>query len=203
MEGEASGVKLHACMLKIGVGQASAYLVLIFPTANQTRQAEACPTKQIDPLENLSRCATERTACIMHKRSSMKIRQISRKLQAILALLALLVASVPTLAESLSASDLPACCNTSYCPLHHRQGVTFQQDKTDCGAHGQAAGNDCSMRACDAAPNPAVGTALFVLVTPIAIVYRSSAEPAPILVSRFFPVSLNIPSTPPPRTLPS
>jgi hypothetical protein len=133
----------------------------------------------------------------------MKIRQISRKLLAILALLALLVASVPALAESLSAPDLPACCNTAYCPLHHRQGVTFQQGTSDCGAHGQSAGNDCSMRACDVAPKPAVGTALFVLVAPIAIVYRISAEPAPILVSRFFPAPLNLPSTPPPRTFPS
>jgi hypothetical protein len=133
----------------------------------------------------------------------MKIRQNSRKLLAILALLTLVVTSVPALAESLSASDMPACCNTGYCPLHHRQGVGFQQDKSECGGHGQSAGSGCSMRDCGAAPKPAVGTALYMLVAPVAIMYQTSAEPAPILVSRFFPVPLNNPSTPPPRMFPS
>ena len=34
----------------VQVGQASACLVLIFLTARQTRQVEACPTKQSHPL---------------------------------------------------------------------------------------------------------------------------------------------------------
>jgi len=114
-----------------------------------------------------------------------------------------LLASVPTLAESLSAPDLSACCNTSYCPLHHHQVQDFQRDKSNCDAQGHSAGNNCSMRACETAPNPAVGTALFVLVAPIALTYRASVEPAPILVSSFVPFHLNLPSTPPPRTFPS
>lgn len=130
-------------------------------------------------------------------------RQMLRKFLAILSLTALILAALPALAESFSASNLPACCNTMYCPLHHRQGGNLQQDKSICGALGNAAGNDCSMRACDMTPNPAVGTALFVLATPMAIAYRTSAEPAPIQVSDFFPFHLNLPSTPPPRTLPS
>jgi hypothetical protein len=126
-----------------------------------------------------------------------------RKFLAILALSTLLLASLPALAESLSASELPACCNTVYCPLHHRQGGNLQQDKGNCDAQGHSAGNGYSMRACDTPPNPVAGTALFVLVAPVAIAYRAIAEPAPIHVSLSFPIHLNLPSTPPPRTLPS
>jgi hypothetical protein len=126
-----------------------------------------------------------------------------RKFLAIFALSTLLLTSLLPLAESLSAADLPACCNTAYCPLHHRQGGNLQQDKSICGAQDHTAGNDCSMRACDTAQNPVVGTALFVLTAPAEIAYRASAEPATILVSLFFPVHLNFPSPPPPRTLPS
>ena len=59
----------------------------------------------------------------------MDFRQIARKIQAVAALVALLLASIPALAESLAAPDLPACCNTVYCPMHHRQARDLQQDK--------------------------------------------------------------------------
>src|ERR1022692_3220516 len=114
-----------------------------------------------------------------------------RKILAIFALSALLLSSLPALAESLSAADLPACCNTAYCPLHHRQGGNLQRDKGICGTQGHTAGNDCSMRACDTAPSPVVGTALFVLIAPAEIAYRASVEPATIHVSLFFPIHLN------------
>lgn len=130
-------------------------------------------------------------------------RKMLRKFLAILSLAALVLAALPTLAESFSASNLPACCNTMYCPMRHRQSGNLQQDKSICGALGHAAGNDCSMRACDMSSNPMVGTALFTLVAPVAIAYRTNTEPAPIQVSDFFPFHLNLPSTPPPRTLPS
>ena len=126
-----------------------------------------------------------------------------RKIFAILALSSLLLASLPALAESVSASGLPACCNTVFCPLHHRQTRDLERDKCICGTQGQGAGNDCSMRACDTPANPALGTALFVLAAPMAISYQTSAEPAPIRVAGFIPFHLNLPSTPPPRTLPS
>jgi hypothetical protein len=128
---------------------------------------------------------------------------MKRKLMAVIALFALLLTSVPALAESLSASELQACCNTAYCPLHHHKVQDLRKDKSHCDAQGHAAGNDCSMRACDTSPSPAVGNALYVLTVPAAIAYRASSEPAPMCVSLFLPVHLNLPSTPPPRTLPS
>src|SRR6267154_1597590 len=148
-------------------------------------------------------CVRAGNASILVQWCSVKAGQIARKLQAFAALLTLLLASVPTLAESLPAPDLSACCNTSYCPLHHHQVQDLQRDKSNCDAQGHSAGNNCSMRACETAPNPVVGTALFVLVAPIALTYRASVEPAPILVSSFVPFHLNLPSTPPPRTFPS
>jgi len=133
----------------------------------------------------------------------MKFGQITRKLQAILGLAALLLTGMPALAESLSSPDLSSCCTTSYCPLHHRTIQDLQRDKNKCDTQGQSAGNQCSMRACDMASNPAVGTALFVLSAPMSIPYRATAELAPAAASVFFPFYLNLPTTPPPRTIPS
>jgi len=59
------------------------------------------------------------------------------------------------------------------------------------------------MQACDAAPNPAIGSAAFVLVAPVALRGPAVAEAAPVLPSQFFPFVAAIPLTPPPRTLPS
>ena len=130
-------------------------------------------------------------------------RNISRKLLAVAALLALLAASTPALAEAVSASDLPACCNTTYCPVHHRQGRNMQKDKSNCGAQGKMAGADCSMRACDTTPNRAVGTAPFTLAAPITIFYEATAQAVPLSFSCFLPFVVSLPSTPPPRAFPS
>ena len=133
----------------------------------------------------------------------MEVRDMGRKFLAIVALFALLMANAPALAESLAASESPACCNTAYCPMHHRQVRNIQKDKHNCDTTGKPARADCSMRACDTTPNQAVGTAPFVLATPVAIFYEATAQAAPLLPARFFPFTVNIPSTPPPRTLPS
>jgi hypothetical protein len=127
------------------------------------------------------------------------LRNVVRKLAAFAALLALLLPGVSGLAETLSAAELPACCNTIYCPLHHRQMSDLQKDKSNCNAKGTGQ-NDCSMRACDAAPNPIVGTAVFILVIPAALRGPAVAEAAPALASQFFPYVATIPVTPPPRT---
>jgi len=131
------------------------------------------------------------------------LRDTLRKLAAIAALLALLLPGVSGLSETLSAAGLPACCNTVYCPVHHREMSRLQKDKSDCHAIGMPGQNDCSMRACDAAPNPIVGTAAFILVTPVALRGPAVAEAAPALTSQFFPYVATIPLTPPPRTFPS
>ena len=131
------------------------------------------------------------------------VRDLLRKSLAVLSLSALLLASVPALAESISPTNLPACCNSIYCPMRHHRSGTPQQDNSICGMLGHTAQNDCSMQACDMSLNPAVGIALYVLVAPAAISYRAITEPAPIQISEFFSSHLNLPSTPPPRTLPS
>src|SRR5271170_827608 len=115
----------------------------------------------------------------------MRLRQIARKVQAIAAVVALLATCAAGLAESLPASGLPSCCNTIYCPLHQRQAREQQRDKALCDSQGKSAGNDCSMRACDVTPSPAVGTAPFVLVAPLAMRVPASAEPARIQAPQF------------------
>jgi hypothetical protein len=133
----------------------------------------------------------------------MRLWDIPRRLVAVAAIFALLVATTPALAESLSASNLPTCCNTAYCPVHHRQGRDLQKDKTNCDTAGHPARTDCSMRACDATPNQAVGTALFTLAAPITISHEATVQAAPLSASGFFPLVISLPATPPPRTLPS
>jgi hypothetical protein len=133
----------------------------------------------------------------------MRPRGIPRKLLAVVALLALLAASTPAFAEALSASASPACCNTSYCPVHHRQGRDLQKDKSNCDAHGKTGAPDCSMRACDPALNQAMGMTAFTLAAPITIFYEATAQAAPLSFSGFVPYVFSLPSTPPPRLLPS
>jgi len=132
-----------------------------------------------------------------------QLRETVRKFAAIAALLALLLPCFSALAGTLSAADLPACCNTVYCPLHHRNMKDLQKDKSNCDAAGMPGHNDCSMRACDAAPIPMVGTTVIVLVTPAALRVPAGSEASPTLASQFFPYVATIPLTPPPRTFPS
>ena len=131
------------------------------------------------------------------------MREAIRRLAAMAAIMALLLPGISALAETLSASGLPPCCNTVYCPVHHRQMSNLQKDKSNCDAMGSPGQNDCSMRACDAAPNPIVGTAAFVLVAPVALRGPAVAEAAPALASQFFPYVVTIPLTPPPLAFPS
>jgi hypothetical protein len=148
-------------------------------------------------------CMEAHKDSIFRRRYPMRPRDIPRKLLAVVALLTLLAASTPAFAESLSASTSPACCSTAYCPVHHRQGREMQKDKSNCDAHGKTGATDCSIRACDPAPNQAVGTAPFALAAPIAIFYEATAQAAPLSFSAFVPYVFSLPSTPPPRLLPS
>jgi hypothetical protein len=133
----------------------------------------------------------------------MKLRQVAKIFLVAPSLFALLIASLPGLTESLAASDLPACCNTAYCPVHHRQAQQLQKDKSICDSKVDSAGNSCSMRACDTTPSPALGTAPFILSAPLDMRGPASAEPARVQASQFFHFITSIPLTPPPRTLPS
>ena len=142
-------------------------------------------------------------ADILGWRGYVEIWDMGRKFLAIVALLALLMASTPALADSLSVSELPACCHIAYCPMRHRQVRDIQEDKHNCDTTGKPARDGCSMRTCDTTTNQAVGTAPFVLVAPVEIFYKATVQDAPLLPARFFPFTVNIPTTPPPRTLPS
>lgn len=129
------------------------------------------------------------------------MRGMGRKLAAIAALVALLLPGLSVLAGALSAADLPACCGTIYCPVHHRQLRDLQKDKSNCDSIGMP-GHDCSMRACDAEPAPMVGAVIFVLVAPVTLNGPAVAEAAPVSASRFSPYVASVPLTPPPRILP-
>jgi len=133
----------------------------------------------------------------------MKLSNIARRLLGAAATFALLTASTPALAESLSASDSAACCSTDYCSVHHRQSRDTQTDKSNCAVHGERGAADCSMRSCDAAVTQAVGTSPFTLAAPLTIFYEATAQAAPLSLPRFFPFVVSLPSTPPPRTLPT
>jgi hypothetical protein len=133
----------------------------------------------------------------------MEILDMGRKSLAIVALFALLMASTPALAHALSDSELPACCNNAYCPMRHGQVRDTQKDKHICGMTNKLLRDGCLLRTCDATPNRAVGIAPFVLASPLAIFYEATVQDAPLLPARFFPFTVSIPTTPPPRTLPS
>jgi hypothetical protein len=130
----------------------------------------------------------------------MKLEQILRKFTAVMAVIGLLLISMPTLAEALAVPELPSCCNSIYCPMRHQNA---HAPRGICNMQTHAAGNDCSMQACNMPANSAVGTALFVLVVPVTISSQTIAEPAPLLASLFFPFHLQNPSIPPPRALQS
>jgi hypothetical protein len=148
-------------------------------------------------------CMKAHNDSMLRHRYPMRPSDIPRKLLAVVALLTLLAASTPAFAEALSASNSLACCNTAYCPVHHRQSRDLQKDKSNCDSHGKTGAPDCSMRACDSAPNQAVGTTPFTLAAPITIFYEATAQPAPLSLSGLVPYVFSLPSTPPPRLLPS
>jgi hypothetical protein len=133
----------------------------------------------------------------------MKLGDISRKLLAITALFTLLAANTPALADSLSAANPAACCNTVYCPLHHSQARNMRKDNANCDTHGNTDAPDSSMRACDDTTHQAMGGASFTLTAPVTIFYETMTEPAPLSLATFSPIVVSLPSTPPPRTLPS
>jgi hypothetical protein len=151
----------------------------------------------------LGSCIGASVGSIVGQRGCMKLRQVAKRFLVAASFFALLTANVPGLAESLSASNLSTCCNSTYCPMHHYEAREQQTDKSNCHSHYNSAGNDSSMRACDTTTSALVGTAPFVLITPHTKRVPMRAEPTQMQATRFFPFVINIPLTPPPRILPS
>jgi hypothetical protein len=137
---------------------------------------------------------------MVRARGASHLHVLVRKIAATVALLTLLLPGMSALAETLSASNLPACCNTSYCPLHHHDANSLQRDRKNCDSTGSPDRKDCSMRACDAVSIPIVGSALFVLVTPIAFRGPSPTEVDFSFAFQAVPFVTSFPLTPPPRT---
>src|SRR5260370_7213152 len=86
-------------------------------------------------------------------RDLMRLKDIPRKLLAVVALFALLAASTPALAESLSASDSLVCCKTAYCPVHHRQVRDMPNDKSNCHPQTNPPPSHSSIPPCNPPPN--------------------------------------------------
>lgn len=122
-----------------------------------------------------------------------------RKLAAIAALLALVQPVFSSLAGTIFAADLPVCCNTDYCPLHHNSKSNSQKDRPDCPGKNMPGQNSSAIRACDSAPNAIVGAPFFVLVTPIVLRAPATNEAAYVLPSHSAASFVAIPLTPPPR----
>jgi len=127
------------------------------------------------------------------------LRAFVHKVAAVAALAALLSPVASNLAGIVYAAQLPECCITNYCPLHHNNRSNPQKGSPNCpGKNGQGS----SVRACDSAP-PIVGTAAYVLATPLPLCVPVTAEVASGFVATFVPSFAAIPLTPPPRTVQS
>src|SRR5271165_4357984 len=116
---------------------------------------------------------------------AVRLTDIAKKVLGIVAMLALLTASTPALAEALAGLDTPTCCNTAMCPLHRHQDRNGH-DMSDCA--GKSQGTGCTMRACDGNPDQALGIAPYMLVGPLAIFREMAKQSAAISLSLFFPV---------------
>ena len=83
--------------------------------------------------------------------------------------------------------------------MHPRHAQNTRQNKSDCGAMGTGQ-RDCSLRACDAPPDPALNGAPVVLVASVALRVPGVAQRDFALATGVFLSFSTIPSTPPPRT---
>ena len=129
------------------------------------------------------------------------LREILRKFGAVAALLALVLPIVSTLAGTIAAADLTACCNTNYCPLHHNNRSNSNKDSPDCPGKSMPGQSTSTIRACDSAPNAIVGTALFVLVAPPALRAPAAVDTAVVFPFVSAVSFVSIPLTPPPRAV--
>jgi hypothetical protein len=130
-----------------------------------------------------------------------KVQKALRILAAVVAMIALLLPGISPLVEAASAAGLPPCCNSVYCPLHHRQMSGEKKGNGLCGSMGTPGERECSMRSCGGVASPVLGTVLFELVTPISLRSPAAAEATPALAVQHFQSVTSIPLTPPPQFL--
>jgi hypothetical protein len=117
----------------------------------------------------------------------------------VVAILALLMASDPTLAEVLFAPPQACDCNMLFCPMHHPASRNSGTQTTDCGANGQSCSDGCSMSACNGMQFHVMSWAPLVLVAPLTIHAGELMQPAPVLASPVFTSTFRVPASPPPR----
>jgi hypothetical protein len=122
-----------------------------------------------------------------------------RRLLATIGLLTLVFSGFSTLAETLCAADVPVCCNTDYCPLHHSPSRKSGAAQTNCDAMRIPGQKDCSMRACDSAQNVAVRTTDFAPLATLDVYGPAVAEATPISQTPLLRYVVTMPATPPPR----
>jgi hypothetical protein len=147
----------------------------------------------------------ERIAGILGARVVMSWMDISRRILAAVMLLALLIVTTPALALALSPQDSSAamdCCKDGLCPMHQHKTSDSSGNSQDCGSSGHSMPID-SMRACDPAPNLALGISPFALIAPEAIDTNAPLSIVPVLQSLFAPIVIASPPSPPPRALTS
>jgi hypothetical protein len=168
------------------------------------RTARMAQTSVIRPA--LVTTGSQALCCVLNPsgKGRHNVRKALRKLAAVAGLLALLVPCVSLLASTLSAAAVPVCCNTAYCPLHHRSELDPQKPgKSDCDTMRNSGLINSSLRACDPTPAAIASLGPFVLVAPVSLRTPSVVTGAPVFVSSFFPYFTAVPLSPPPRTFAS
>jgi hypothetical protein len=122
-----------------------------------------------------------------------------RRLATIVAILALVMASDPALAESLVTTPQQCYCNMPLCPMHHPASSNSKTQTTNCGTDGRPYSNHCSMSACYSMQFHVISWTALMLVAPLAIPAGELMQPAPVLASLVFTSAFRAPASPPPR----
>jgi hypothetical protein len=117
---------------------------------------------------------------------------VVRRLIAVLGMLTLTVAYVPSLVNDLGAAAMPSCCSGTICPLHHR---VAQHVVCDMDGHPSA-----TLESCPGQVIHYASALPFVRIAPPTLAIERLAGPAPVFVP---PALLNVApdvAFPPPRT---
>jgi hypothetical protein len=163
----------------------------------QDRMNRACALRPSPALVNPGRAAL-----CSHRRMLERASQMCsaiRRLLAMIGLLTLVFSGFSTLAETLCAADVPMCCNTDYCPLHHSPSRKSGAAQTNCDAMRIPGQTDCSMRACDSLQTVTVRTTDFAPAATLDIRGPAIAQATPISLTPRLPYVATLPATPPPR----